>query len=53
MKNETRNVVKQVMVKLQEAIDLLEKVEGENEEVDTLKEDLGYSFADLEYEVNG
>lgn len=52
MKNSTRKTVKQAMNKIQEAIDLLEKVKGENENVDDTAENIGFAYADLEYEVN-
>lgn len=53
MESTTRNAVKKAMVKLQEAIDILEKVKGDNDEIDEVSEQLGYKIADLEYVVNG
>jgi len=52
MKNSTINAAKQAMIKLQEAMDLLEKVKGDNENIDDTAYAIGYAFADLEYEVN-
>jgi len=52
MKNTTRNAVKKVMNKLQEAMDLLEKVKGDNENIDETADAIGYAYADLEFEVN-
>lgn len=52
MKSTTENAAKQAMIKIQEAINLLEKVKGDNEEIDEVSEQLGYKIADLEYEVN-
>lgn len=52
MKQQTINTVKQAMIKLQEAINLLEKVKGENEEIDEAADGIGFAYADLEYEVN-
>lgn len=52
MNNVTRNTVKYAMEKIQEVIDLFEKIEGNNQEVDAVAESLGFSFADLEYEIN-
>lgn len=47
-----KNTLKKAMFKIQEAIDLLEKVEGKNETVDNAAEALGYAWADLEFEHN-
>jgi predicted RNase H-like HicB family nuclease len=52
MKEKTRKTVKKAMQKIQEAIDLLEQVNGENEEIDTAYDNLGFAMADLEYELN-
>lgn len=52
MKNTTINVVKEAMNKLQEAIDLLETVKGENEEIDEAADSIGFAYADLEFEIN-
>jgi len=52
MKNTTRSAVKKVMNKLQEAMDLLEKVKGDNENIDETADSIGYAYADLEFEVN-
>jgi hypothetical protein len=52
MEKETENAVKLAMIKIQEAIDLLEKVKGENDEVDEVCDDLGCRYADLECEIN-
>ena len=52
MKNTTRNAVKKVMNKIQEAMDLLEKVKGDNENIDETADAIGYAYADLEFEVN-
>ena len=52
MKNTTRNAVKKVMNNLQEAMDLLEKVKGDNENIDETADAIGYAYADLEFEVN-
>jgi hypothetical protein len=52
MKHTTLNTVKQAMCKLQEAIDLLESVGGEDGQIDDTAEALGFAYADLEYEVN-
>lgn len=52
MKNTTRNVAKQAMTKIQEAIDLLESVKGDNEQIDDTADSLGFAIADLEFEVN-
>lgn len=52
MTHKTENAVKQAMVKIQEAIDLLKKVKGDSDEVDEVCEDLGCRYADLEYELN-
>lgn len=53
MEKTFENAVKQAMVKLQEAMDILEKVKGDNEQVDDTADAIGFAFADLEYEVNG
>ena len=52
MKHETENAVKLAMIKIQEAIDLLENVKGDNDEVDEVCDELGYKIADLEFELN-
>lgn len=52
MKDTVRTTVKQAMNKIQEAIDLLNTVKGENENIDEAADSIGYAFADLEYEVN-
>lgn len=52
MKHETENAVKLAMIKIKEAIDLLEKVKGDNDEVDEVCDKLGYKIADLEFELN-
>ena len=52
MTQETQNAVKKAMVLLNEAIDVLQRVKGENNEVDEVCEDLGCRYADLEYEIN-
>ena len=52
MKNTTRNAVKKVMNKLQEAMDLLEKVKGDNENIDETADAIGYAYAYLEFEFN-
>jgi hypothetical protein len=52
MRQKTENVVKLAMIKIQEAIDLLETVKGDNDEVDEVCNDLGFKYADLEYEIN-
>lgn len=52
MKNTTRNVVKQAQQKIQEAIDLLETIEGENDAIDNVCENIGFAIADIEYELN-
>ena len=53
MKSTTKNAVKKAMIKLQEAIDILEKVKGDIEQVDETADAIGFAFADLEYEING
>jgi prefoldin subunit 5 len=52
MKQSSYNTIKLAMTKIQEAIDLLEKVKGENENIDEAADSVGFAFADLEYEVN-
>ena len=52
MENETRKAVKKAMIKIDEIIDLLEKVKGDNEEIDAVCDNLVYCYADLEYELN-
>ena len=52
MKNTTKNAVKQAMIKLKEAIDILEKVKGDNEQIDESADSIGFAVADLEYEIN-
>jgi len=52
MKQETINAVKKAMILLNEAIDVLERVKGDNDEVDEVTNSLGYKIADLEYEIN-
>ena len=52
MKHETENAVKLAMIKIQEAIDLLENVKGDNDEVDEVYDELGYQIANLEFELN-
>jgi hypothetical protein len=52
MKHETKKAVKLAMIKIQEAIDLLETVKGDNDEVDEVCDGLGYKIADLEFEIN-
>ena len=52
MKNETLNTCKKAMILLQSAIELLEKVQGENEDIDSVCDNLGFAFADLEFEIN-
>lgn len=52
MTQETNFAVKKAMVLLNEAIDVLKRVEGDNNEVDEVCQELGYKYADLEYEVN-
>ena len=52
MKSVTKTACKKAMGLIQEAIDILEKVKGDNEEVDATADNLGFAFADLEYEVN-
>lgn len=52
MKNTTRKVVKEAQQKIQEAIDLLETIAGENEDIDNACESLGFAIADIEYELN-
>ena len=52
MKHKTENAVKLAMIKIQEAIELLEKVKGDNDEVDEVRDELGYKIADLEFILN-
>lgn len=52
MKNKTTNAVKQAIIKIQEAIEILENVKNDNEQVDETKDALGYAIADLEQELN-
>lgn len=52
MKHKTKNAVKLVMIKIQEAIDLLENVKGDNNEVDEVCDELSYKLADLEFELD-
>ena len=52
MKSKTRTAAKQVMALIQEAIDLLEDVQGDNEQIDETAEALGFVIADLEHELN-
>ena len=44
--------VKKALEHLQAAIDVLEKIKGQNENVDEAADEIRYAFADLEYEVN-
>ena len=52
MKSKTINATKQALKKIQEAIDLLEEVKGDNEQIDETAESLGFAIADLEFEIN-
>lgn len=52
MKQETANAVKKAMVLIDEAIDVLKRVKGDNDEVDEVCENLGCQYADLEFEIN-
>lgn len=52
MKSKTITAAKQAMALIQEAIDLLENVKGDNEQIDETAEALGFAIADLEYELN-
>jgi len=52
MTQDTENAVKKAMVLLNEAIDVLQRVKGENDEVDEVCDELGYKIADLEFELN-
>ena len=52
MKTKLENTVKKAMSNIQEAITLLESVRGQNEQVDETCDNIGFAFADLEYEVN-
>jgi glycerol-3-phosphate cytidylyltransferase-like family protein len=46
------SIVKNAMRKIQEVIDLLEEIEEYNEQIIQTKDDLHFSFSDLEYEIN-
>lgn len=51
--NETTKIIsRKALSKIQEAITLLETIEGESTELDEVAEALGFAFADLEYEIN-
>ena len=52
MKNTTRKVVKEAKQEIQEAMDLLETIDGENDEIDNVCENLGFAIADIDYELN-
>jgi hypothetical protein len=52
MTQDTENAVKKAIVLLNEAIDVLQRVKGENDEVDEVCDELGYKIADLEFELN-
>jgi hypothetical protein len=52
MKHKTEQAVKLAMIKIQEAIDLLETVKGYNDEIDEVCDELRYKIADLEHEIN-
>jgi len=52
MKADTRSAIKKAMNLIQEAIDVLENVQGDSEEIDETAEALGFAYADLEFEIN-
>jgi len=52
MNNETKNVVKQSILKIQDAIDLLKTIKGSIDEIDEVCDELSYKIADLEFEIN-
>jgi hypothetical protein len=52
MKHKTEKAVKLAMIKIQEAIDFLKTVKGDNDEVDEVCDELSYKIADLEHEIN-
>ena len=52
MKSTSRKVIKEAQQKIQEAVDLLKTVYGENEEVDNVYDSLGFAIADIDYELN-
>jgi len=52
MDNETKNVIKQSILKIQDAIDLLKTIQGSLDEIDEIRNELGYKIADLEFEIN-
>lgn len=52
MKNTTRKVVKEAKQKIQEAIDLLKTIDGENDEIDNVCKELEYAIADIDFELN-
>ena len=51
MKKSTIKTAKQAMIKLQEAIELLEKVKGDNENIDHTAHAIGFAFGDLKNEI--
>jgi phosphopantetheine adenylyltransferase len=51
MKSTTKNAIKQAMLKLEEVIEILEKVKGDNEQIDDTTDAIGFCLADLEYEI--
>jgi hypothetical protein len=53
MKQETGKTVKLAVIKIKEAINLLETIKYDNDEVDEVCEQLSYKIADLEFELNG
>lgn len=44
--------IKDALDKIQKAMDILERIEGKNEEVDSCCENLGFVYADLEHELS-
>lgn len=52
MKNSSKKKAKKAMIKIQEAINILEKIKGEHEEFDEAADAVGFAYADLEYEIN-
>lgn len=52
MKQESINKTKQALIKIKEAIELLELVKNENDDIDACKENLGFTYAEIEYQLN-
>ena len=53
MTHDLENAIRRARQNIQEAVDILRNVQGENEEVDEAADSLGHLIADLEFVLNG